>query len=53
MKTPSQVTLFFEAEGADAHDAVRALTGLVASDFLGADGDEQPSGEQPAAAQPT
>lgn len=33
MKTPSGVTLFFHAEGSDAHAAVDALTALVAADF--------------------
>jgi phosphocarrier protein HPr len=33
MKTPSQSTLFFEARGDDAHDAVNALIKLVDSDF--------------------
>ena len=33
MKTPSQNTLFFEARGDDAHEAVGALIKLVDSDF--------------------
>jgi phosphocarrier protein HPr len=33
MKTPSGVTLFFHAEGSDAHAAVAALSALVAGDF--------------------
>jgi phosphocarrier protein len=33
MKTPSQSTLYFEALGDDAHDAVGALIKLVDSDF--------------------
>jgi phosphocarrier protein HPr len=33
MKTPSQSTLYFEARGDDAHDAVSALIKLVDSDF--------------------
>jgi phosphocarrier protein len=41
MKTPTRTTLFFEAQGSDAHDAVAALVNLVASDFAGVpeDGD--------------
>ena len=39
MKTPSNVTLFFRAEGADASAAVDALVALVAADFSG---DETP-----------
>jgi phosphocarrier protein HPr len=34
MKTPSQTTVFFAAEGADASDAVSALARLVQNDFL-------------------
>lgn len=41
MKTPTHVTLYFEAEGNDAHDAVRALTKLVESDFDALDEGEQ------------
>ena len=33
MKTPSNMPLFFAAEGGDANDAVVALVGLVDSDF--------------------
>jgi len=33
MKTPSGCTLFFEAEGHDAEDAVAALVRLVEGDF--------------------
>ncbi len=33
MKTPSGVTLFFQAEGSDADAAVDALRALIASDF--------------------
>ena len=33
MKTPGNATLFFEAEGEDAHEAVAALVRLVQSDF--------------------
>ena len=33
MKTPSNVTLFFRAEGSDADAAVDALVALVAADF--------------------
>ncbi len=33
MKTPSLVTLYFRAEGSDAHVAVDALCALVAADF--------------------
>jgi len=33
MKTPSGVTLYFEAEGSDADGAVAALVALVAADF--------------------
>ena|ERR1700676_4628681 len=37
MKTPSGATLYFEAEGSDAHDAVAALVALVAGDFANAE----------------
>ena len=33
MKVPSQIRLFFAAEGDDANDAVGGLVDLVASDF--------------------
>ncbi len=33
MKTPGNATLFFEAEGEDAQEAVAALVRLVQSDF--------------------
>lgn len=36
MKTPSQTTLYFEAEGDDAAEAVAALVKLVDSDFVAA-----------------
>jgi phosphocarrier protein len=48
MKTPSQTTLFFEADGDDAREAVEALKRLVASDFLSLE-----DGEPSPAAQPT
>ena len=48
MKTPSGVTLYFEAEGSDAHEAVAALIALVATDFAHAD-----DGGSGAAPQPT
>jgi phosphocarrier protein HPr len=37
MKTPSGSTLFFEAEGRDAEEAVAALAHLVEGDFAGAE----------------
>ncbi len=40
MKTPSNVTLFFRAEGTDAVAAVDSLVALVAADFT----DDEPSG---------
>ncbi|GAC1585862.1 MAG: hypothetical protein NVS3B7_20750 [Candidatus Elarobacter sp.] len=33
MKTPSGATLYFEAEGGDADEAVAALVALVTADF--------------------
>jgi phosphocarrier protein HPr len=33
MKTPGNTTMYFEAEGEDAQDAVAALVRLVESDF--------------------
>jgi phosphocarrier protein HPr len=47
MKTPSQVTLFFEAEGSDAPETIEALVALVASDFA-APGDGLPAIVPPA-----
>jgi phosphocarrier protein len=37
MKTPSDVTLYFSAQGSDAQAAVDALIALVANDFAAAD----------------
>jgi len=38
-KAPQGTMLHFRAEGEDADEAVRALTGLVAADFEEGDGD--------------
>lgn len=47
MKTPSQVTLFFEADGRDAQAAVRALTALIDTDFAAGDDDDEAVARQP------